>query len=314
MTAHQSRLEWAPPAPRPPGAQAWTRPAPRPYLAAPDLVEVVNLAIYLERPLLLRGEPGCGKTRLAERVGYDLGLNVQEWYIKSTSRARDGLYVYDSIGRLRDAYLSRLDAANTTGVPAVSADPRDYINFGPLGKAFASQHRTVVLIDEIDKADIDFPNDLLRELDEGRFTVEETGEEIVANAPPIVFVTSNNEKDLPDAFLRRCLFHYIDFPAHDQLIAIVNAHFPGSSDELLAAAVKRFEALRNQMVEDKGEAGKRVSTSELIDWFKALRRHPDDEVLARLEGKLPYPSVLLKAFEDHIRYLDETGDDAGAYG
>ena len=312
MTAHQSRLEWAPPAPRPSGAPAWTRPEPRPYLAAPELVEVVNLAIYLERPLLLRGEPGCGKTRLAERVAYDLGLGMEEWYIKSTSRARDGLYVYDSIARLRDAYLSGLDAADSNEAPAVSATPRSYVSLGPLGKAFANQQRTVVLIDEIDKADIDFPNDLLHELDESRFTVEETGEEVIANAPPIVFVTSNNEKDLPDAFLRRCLFHYIDFPAYNQLIAIVNAHFPGSSKELLTAVVKRFDALRNQMVEDKGEAGKRVSTSELIDWFKALRRHPDDEVLARLKGKLPYPSVLLKAFEDHIRYLDETSDDTSA--
>lgn len=312
MTAYKSRLEWAPPEARPSGAPKWTRPEPSPYLAAPELIEVVNLAIYLERPLLLRGEPGCGKTRLAERVAYDLGLDMEEWYIKSTSRARDGLYVYDSIGRLRNAYLSRLDAADSPGGLAVSADdPHNYVNLGPLGKAFASQHRSVVLIDEIDKADIDFPNDLLHELDEGRFAVEETGEEVVANAPPIVFVTSNNEKDLPDAFLRRCLFHYIEFPAHDQLEAIVNAHFPGSSRELLAAVVKRFEALRNQMVEDKGEAGKRVSTSELIDWFKALRRHPDDEVLARLEGRLPYPSVLLKAFEDHIRYLDETSDDTG---
>ena len=138
MTAYQSRLEWAPSAPRPSGAQAWTRPTPRPYLAAPELIEVVNLAIYLERPLLLRGEPGCGKTRLAERVGYDLGLDVQEWYIKSTSRARDGLYVYDSIGRLRDAYLSRLDAENSTEGLTVSADPRSYVNLGPLGKAFAN--------------------------------------------------------------------------------------------------------------------------------------------------------------------------------
>ncbi len=309
MTEHQPRLEWALRASRPADAPAWIRPEPPPYLAAPELVEVVNLAIYLERPLLLRGEPGCGKTRLAERVGYDLGLDFEEWYIKSTSRARDGLYIYDSIGRLRDAYLSRLDGANSNGEPVLSASPRNYVSPGPLGKAFANQRRTVVLIDEIDKADIDFPNDLLRELEERRFTVEETSEEVVANAPPIVFITSNNEKDLPDAFLRRCLFHYVDFPTHNQLVAIVSAHFPGTPEELLAAAVKRFEALRNQMVEDKGAAGKRVSTSELIDWFRALRRHPDDEALARLKGRLPYPSVLLKAFEDHIRYLDEIIDD-----
>lgn len=305
----EQHLEWAPPAPRPSTARAWTRPQPPPYLAAAELVEVVNLAIYLERPLLLRGDPGCGKTRLAERVAYDLGLDIEEWYIKSTSRARDGLYTYDSIGRLRDAYLSRLDPADSSKAPAVSADPRNYVRPRPLGKAFANLGRTVVLIDEIDKADIDFPNDLLREFEERRFTVEETGDEVVANAPPIVFITSNNEKDLPDAFLRRCLFHYIDFPAHDQLIDIVNAHVPGSSEELITAVVTRFEALRDQMVEDKGAAGKRVSTSELIDWFRVLRRHPDDEVLALIKGRLPYPSVLLKAFEDHVRYLGEISDD-----
>lgn len=169
----------------------------------------------------------------------------------------------------------------------------------------------MVLIDEIDKADIDFPNDLLLELDELRFLVEETGQEIRAKATPIVFITSNDEKDLPDAFLRRCLFHYVEFPNDERLIEIVGTLFPESPEDVVEKAVVRFLELREEMHRDKGNAGKKVSTSELIDWFRVLRRYPQDEILAKLDGKLPYPSVLLKSWEDHRRYLARTSARGG---
>jgi MoxR-like ATPase len=271
-----------------------------PYLPSPDLVEVVNVAIFLERPLLLKGEPGCGKTQLAEAVAYELGLPYEIWCVKSTSRAQDGLYTYDAVARLRDAQLADAEAMGRIRNPAT------YVRWGPLGRAFRNEQRTVVLIDEIDKADIDFPNDLLMELDRGWFVVEETGEEVLAKTAPIVFITSNDEKDLPDAFLRRCLFYHVQFPAYERLVEIVNAHFPKSPQALVEKAVSRFEELREEM--NRTKVGKKVSTSELIDWFKVLRRHPQDEILAKLEGKLPYPWVLLKSWEAHRRYLQQGRD------
>lgn len=274
-----------------------------PYLPSPELVEAVNLAIVLKRPLLLKGEPGCGKTQLARAVAYELGLPFEAWYVKSTSRAQDGLYTYDAVGRLRDAQLaSSSKFIKEHDIPRIS-DPATYIKWGPVGRAFQNEQPTVILIDEIDKADIDFPNDLLLELDERRFVVEETGQDVRAKAPVVVLITSNDEKDLPDAFLRRCLFHYMEFPDHKRLREIILAIYPKTSEELTEKAIMRFEELRTMMLEDKGNKGKKVSTSELIDWVNILRRCPEDKILAQLNGNIPFAGVLLKSWEDHRRYL-----------
>lgn len=275
-----------------------------PYIPSEELVEAVNLAIVLNRPLLLQGEPGCGKTKLAQVVAHQLDLPYLCWNIKSTSQAQDGLYHYDNLRRLRDAQLLALNRVTDVKEVERMSDPKTYRTWGKLGEAFQNDRRTVLLIDEIDKADIDFPNDLLLELDEKRFIVPETGEEIEAKQPPIIFITSNQERDLPDAFLRRCLFHYIEFPAQDRLIEIIRARFNVEpDDELMDVAVERFLELREFLEEEKGESSKKVSTSELIDWFEVLRRNSEDEILAQLDGKLPYLGVLLKSWEDHQRYL-----------
>jgi MoxR-like ATPase len=275
-----------------------------PYLPEPDLVEAVNLAIQLERPLLIKGEPGCGKTRLARAVAYELGLPYEAWNIKSTSRGKDGLYTYDAVGRLRDAQLAAAGRLSDDKIQEID-QPETYIKWGSLGRAFLNEQTTVVLIDEIDKADIDFPNDLLLELDEQRFVIEETGEKKQAKAVPIVFITSNDEKDLPDAFLRRCLFHFLEFPKRQQLIEIINAHFTASPEKLVNAIIDRFLELREEMRKDKGESGKKVSTSELMDWFRVLRHYPEDKVLTELPQKLLYPGVLLKSWDDYNRYAKE---------
>lgn len=275
-----------------------------PYLPSQELIEAVNLAIYLERPLLLKGEPGCGKTRLARSVAYELNLPFEAWYVKSISRAQDGLYTYDAVGRLRDAQLSASRRITDEEIQRISA-PETYVRWGPLGRAFQNNQRTVVLIDEVDKADIDFPNDLLLELDERRFVVEETGQTIRANAAPIVFVTSNDEKELPDAFLRRCLFHYVEFPNQEQLGRIVHSRFPEASENLVEQAVKRFAELRKEMQKEVGRPSKDVSTSELLDWVQVLHYYSEDEALAKLNGKLPFLGVLLKNWDDHVRYLKQ---------
>lgn len=291
-----------------------------PYLPDPDLVEAVNLAILLRRPLLLKGEPGCGKTRLAEAVAFELGKRNGSvkwpyffWPVKSTSRARDGLYTFDAVGRLRDATLAAAQRKKIEVETEVHI--RQYIHPGPLGGAFAADHRAVVLIDEIDKADIDFPNDLLIELDERRYKIDELVDIVPQNKEwiptkhdPIIFITSNDEKDLPDAFLRRCLFHYIKFPGHTLLVNIVRAHcLAGQTEDykvdMVETAVTEFVKLRERIQEARGDAGKRVSTSELIDWFKALldRYSTEEQALERLADKskpLPFLSVLLKNDDD----------------
>ena len=225
------------------------------YIATDDLKVAVNAAIVLERPLLVKGEPGTGKTVLAEEIAQATKAPLITWHIKSTTKAQQGLYEYDAVSRLRDSQL---------GDPRVS-DIRNYIRRGKLWEAFASDVRPVLLIDEIDKADIEFPNDLLLELDRMEFHVYETGETIKAAKRPVVIITSNNEKELPDAFLRRCFFHYIRFPDADTLAAIVEVHFPGLKRELLHEALTAFLALR----ETPG-LKKKPTTSELLDWLKLL--------------------------------------------
>ncbi|ATI42245.1 ATP-binding protein [Pacificitalea manganoxidans] len=225
------------------------------YVAAPDLSVAVNAAVTLERPLLVKGEPGTGKTELARQVAQALDLPLIEWHVKSTTRAQQGLYEYDAVSRLRDSQL---------GDERV-ADVSNYIRRGKLWEAFAAPSRCVLLIDEVDKADIEFPNDLLQELDRMEFHVYETGETVRARQRPVVIITSNNEKELPDAFLRRCFFHYIGFPDEDVLRRIVEVHFPGLKPALLTAALTRFYEIR----ETPG-LKKKPSTSEVLDWLKLL--------------------------------------------
>jgi MoxR-like ATPase len=225
------------------------------YVATDDLRVAINAAIALERPLLVKGEPGTGKTILAREIATALDLPIIEWHIKSTTRAHQGLYEYDAVSRLRDSQLG----------DARVHDIRNYIRRGKLWDAFTSEIRPVLLIDEIDKADIEFPNDLLQELDRMEFFVYETAETIRARRRPIVIITSNNEKELPDAFLRRCFFHYIRFPDRDTMQAIVDVHFPGLKRELVNEALNIFFEIR-----DVPGLKKKPSTSELLDWLKLL--------------------------------------------
>lgn len=225
------------------------------YVATEDLTVAVNAAVTLERPLLVKGEPGTGKTELARQVARGLGLEMLEWNVKSTTKAQQGLYEYDAVSRLRDSQL---------GDERVR-DVRNYIKKGKLWQAFEAERKVVLLIDEIDKADIEFPNDLLQELDRMEFHVYETGETIQARHRPVVVITSNNEKELPDAFLRRCFFHYIRFPDAETMRRIVELHHPGIKERLLTAALEKFYEIR-----DQAGLRKKPSTSEVLDWLKLI--------------------------------------------
>ena len=250
------------------------------YVADKDLMVAVNAAIALERPLLVKGEPGTGKTELAKQVASALKLNIIEWHIKSTTKAQQGLYEYDAVSRLRDSQLGD-ERFN---------DIKNYIKRGKLWEAFDAGEKTVLLIDEIDKADIEFPNDLLQELDKMEFFVYETGETIKARQRPIVIITSNNEKELPDAFLRRCFFHYIKFPEADTLSKIVDVHYPGIKQSLVRAALTQFYEIR-----EVPGLKKKPSTSEALDWIRLLvsddidpadLRESPSKALPKLHGAL----------------------------
>ena len=257
------------------------------YIATEDLRVAVNAALTLERPLLIKGEPGNGKTVLAEEVSAALGMELITWHIKSTTKAQQGLYEYDAITRLRDSQL---------GDERVK-DVKNYINKGKLWEAFEQDERVVLLIDEIDKADIEFPNDLLQELDRMEFFVYETGETIKATKRPLVIITSNNEKELPDAFLRRCFFHYIAFPDADTMQQIVNVHYPDIKERLVKNALGSFYEVR-----DVPGLKKKPSTSELLDWLKLLMNEDiDPETLRENDaGKLipPLHGALIKNEQD----------------
>lgn len=251
------------------------------YVASEELMASVNIAIALKKPLLIKGEPGTGKTMLAEAVAKNLGKRLIIWNIKSTTKAQEGLYVYDTIQRLYDGQF---------GVEGVD-DIAKYIKLGKLGEAFASEDQVVLLIDEIDKADLEFPNDLLWELDQMEFYINETKRTIKAKHRPIVIITSNAEKELPDAFLRRCIFHYIDFPDKALMEEIVKVHFPNVEENLLKQAMDAFYEIRS--IHD---IRKKPSTSELIDWVNALQIGGISA--DRIKAELPFVGVVVKKDED----------------
>jgi MoxR-like ATPase len=250
------------------------------YIASEDLARIVNVAIALGRPLLIKGEPGTGKTLLARSISEGLTMPLLTWHIKSTTKAKDGLYLYDTVQRLYDSRFQDKDVS----------DISQYIHLGPLGKAFAAEKRVVLLIDEVDKADVEFPNDLLHEIDAMRFVIQETNKEIVAKQRPVVIITSNNEKELPDAFLRRAVFHFIEFPNRELMTDIVKVHFPTLAEDLLKSALDAFYRLRQ--IEG---LRKKPSTSELVDWLSALLHSGIDP--SKL-SEYPLLGTLLKKEQD----------------
>ena len=260
------------------------------YVISEPLKNAVNVAIALKRPLLIRGEPGTGKTLLAHSIANGLEKRLIIWNIKSTTKAQEGLYVYDTVQRLNDSRFGGSDVS----------DIKQYIKLGKLGQAFISPEQVVLLIDEIDKADLEFPNDLLNELEELSFYIPETNESITANHRPIVVITSNAEKELPDAFLRRCIFHYIEFPNSELMEEIVKVHFPDIKDNLLREALKAFYKLR-----EIDDFRKKPSTSELIDWIRALIAGgiPHDKV----SSEIPFVGTLLKKETDYDYFVAHMG-------
>ena len=263
------------------------------YLTNEALEASVDCALALEKPLLVRGEPGTGKTLLAEAVAEALNAKLLTWHVKSTTRAQEGLYTYDTVQRLYDSRFGDGDVK----------DIRRYIKLGPLGQAFSGEERVVLLIDEVDKADIEFPNDLLHELDKMRFRIIETNEDVVAKQRPVVIITSNAEKELPDAFLRRCVFHFIDFPEKDLMARIVGVHHANLDQTLIDQAMDAFYRIRNMQ-----RLRKRPSTSELIDWIHMLKTMGVKDV--KLEKNLPFLGTLLKKEQDLVAYADQLSGGA----
>ncbi len=255
------------------------------YLTSESLRSAVDCALVLQRPLLVKGEPGTGKTLLAEAISKALSLPLLTWHVKSTTKAQDGLYVYDAVQRLHDSRFNDHDVR----------DINKYLRMGPMGESFAGNERKVLLIDEIDKADLEFPNDLLHELDRMRFRIIETDREVAATVRPVVIITSNNEKDLPDAFLRRCVFHFIDFPDQELMRRIVHVHHPGLSESLVDQAMKIFYELRALT-----RLRKRPSTSELVDWLAALKASGITSL--KLDENLPFLGALLKREQDLLAF------------
>lgn len=251
------------------------------YMATKELMNAVNVSIALQKPLLIKGEPGTGKTMLAESISQALGMDLLIWNIKSTTKAQEGLYVYDTVQRLYDSQFGEGDVS----------DISQYIKMGKLGEAFTADQQVVLLIDEIDKADLEFPNDLLWELDKMEFYINETKETIRTKSRPIVIITSNAEKELPDAFLRRCIFHYIEFPDRDKMEEIVRVHFDDIDRKLLDQAMEAFYKIR-----DMRDIQKKPSTSELLDWLQALMLSGIE--VERIVREIPYAGVLLKKNQD----------------
>jgi MoxR-like ATPase len=287
-----------------------------PYDAGDELIEVVNLAIELGMPLLLEGEPGCGKSRLAHALVYEFNyrqennpIKYYEWTVQSTSKAEDSLYQYDYIGRLQAAQISGILSQKGTEESSYEqknpATSKDWVDLQALGKAFKQsrdeEEQSVVLIDEIDKADRDFPNDLLLAIESRRFFIKETRDLIPANeqAFPLIIITSNQEKNLPNAFLRRCIYHYIELPNQERLRKILTERFTDAEQDVIIKAVDRFQEVRTSQDETKSEGEKKVSTSELIAWFKSLLKYKPEEIIAKLnQDKLPHASILLKSRTD----------------